>query len=519
MKTLKLDYLVIGSGIAGLSASNKLASTDCSVGVITKSISKEGSTQYAQGGIAVAMNEDDTTKYHFEDTLKAGAELCNKDAVSILVEEGPARVKELIELGANFDKIGQKYSFTKEAAHGKRRILHAGDATGKEIEKALGKHLKSQLNVNFYENTSVIQLIVEDNNCLGCLAVHNNELVLFEAKATIIATGGCAQVFARNTNPPVSTGDGIILGYDAGCDVQDMEFMQFHPTTLFLGDKKPISIFLISEAVRGEGGVLRNINGEQFMKNYHPDAELAPRDIVARSIFMEMSKTNSHVYLDLGGLKKDVKKRFPTIYERCLEARIDITRDFIPVAPAAHYFMGGLKTDGNGKTNVERLYAAGEVASLGLHGANRLASNSLLDGLVFGYRAAADALELDNSEVVIDLKKLDTENPAISESAAVKIMAAKQIIRKTMWHNVGIIRSKESLTEALITLKKLDWLYKLATFNLGVVEAKNMLKTSQLITKSALEREESRGAHFRADFPDRDNTNWKIHIVKNSRVI
>ncbi|MCP4050992.1 MAG: L-aspartate oxidase [bacterium] len=514
MKTIYFDYLVIGSGIAGLSAASKL-SKKARTAILTKSSIQESSTQYAQGGIAAALHEDDTPVFHMQDTIKAGDGICNKEAVNILVKDGPDRVKELISMGANFDKIGNDFDFSYEAAHCRRRILHAADSTGKEIEKTLGNNILKNENVTFFENTSVIKLLIKNNECQGCIAIKKNKIYIFYAKSVVLATGGCAQVYSRNTNPTVSTGDGIALAYKAGCSLQDMEFIQFHPTTLYLGDKKPISLFLISETVRGEGAVLRNIPGKRFMPDYHPDAELAPRDIVARAIHNEMKKTEAqHVFLDLWGLKKDAGSRFPNIYKRCLESKIDITRDFIPVAPAAHYFMGGIKTDINGKTDIKRLYAAGEVASIGLHGANRLASNSLLDGLVFGYRAATDALKNTEVKSVLKINEIEKsiKDDYISEQTYSRIIAIKQNIREVMWSNAGIIRDGKTLNQAVSILQEMDWILNINTFKEAIFEVQNMLNVAKLITKFALERQESRGGHFRSDFPQKDDINWKYHI-------
>jgi L-aspartate oxidase len=505
--TYHYDYLIIGSGIAGLSAAKECAKHG-KTAIITKAGIRESSTSYAQGGIAVAMTETDTPNYHWEDTLKAGAGLCDEDAVRVLVENGPQRVNDLIQMGANFDKNGSDFDFTKEAAHSHRRILHVGDATGKEIKKTLGNAVLAEPLATFFPNTFVKDLIIENGECIGCTAVKNNTPIQFSAKATLVATGGCGQVYSRTTNPPIATGDGIALGLRAGCEVQDMEFMQFHPTTLALGDKKPISIFLITEAVRGEGGVLRNIHGERFMPNYHPDAELAPRDIVARAIYSESQKTKNNVYLDLSPIRKEVQRRFPTIYERCLEFGIDINREFIPVSPAAHYFMGGLKTDTNAKTNIPRLYAAGETASLGLHGANRLASNSLLDGLVFGYIAAENMVKETGTP------KLTSTN--LSEETHYqthKIIAARQALRTVMWRQVSIIREESELQDAENYLKSLSWILNLNSYDEAVCEAQNMLSTAQLITKASLLRKESRGAHFRKDYPEASSNNTRTILT------
>lgn len=506
--TYHYDYLIIGSGIAGLSAAKECAKHG-KTAIITKASIKESSTNYAQGGIAVALTESDTPSYHLEDTLKAGAGLCDEDAVRVLVENGPQRVQDLIQMGADFDKNGSEFDFTKEAAHSHRRILHVGDATGKEIKKTLGNAVLAEPQATFFPNTFVKDLLIEDDTCIGCIAVKNNTPIRFEAKATLIATGGCGQVYSRTTNPPIATGDGIALGLRAGCDVQDMEFMQFHPTTLALGDKKPISIFLITEAVRGEGGVLRNIHGERFMPNYHPDAELAPRDIVARAIYSESQKTKNNVYLDLSPIRKEVQRRFPTIYKRCLEFGIDITREFIPVSPAAHYFMGGISTNTEAQTNIPRLYAAGETASLGLHGANRLASNSLLDGLVFGYIAAQKMVKEPALNTSSQTQPLDPESPVEMH----KIIAARQAIRTVMWRQVSIIRDNNELQEAENYLKSLSWILDLNAYDEAVCEVQNMLSIAQLITRAAILREESRGAHYRSDFPTPQTQSKRIKLT------
>jgi L-aspartate oxidase len=496
MQILTTDHIVIGSGIAGLSAARELSKHGETL-LISKGQFRESATQYAQGGIAAALQKDDAPSLHFQDTLNAGDGLCDEAAVKILVEEGPKRVKELIQLGAKFDQTQGELDFTQEAAHSHRRILHAGDATGKEIEKTLGQTILNDKKVKLISNTSILNLIVQNNTCLGCTDGETTYL----AKATILATGGCGQLYARNTNPPLATGDGIAMAYRAGAIVQDMEFMQFHPTTLYLGDKKPISIFLITEAVRGEGALLRNIHGERFMPTYHPKAELAPRDHVARAIFNEMQKTNApHVYLDLSQLTLNIAKRFPTIYQRCLESKIDITRDFIPVAPAAHYFMGGIKTDLWGKTSIKNLYAGGEVACLGIHGANRLASNSLLDGLVFGHRIAHHISHTDIPRpTFIEPIKQPSKQTAHS-------LTIKHQLRDLMWNHAGIIRNQEGLIYLIQKLESLD-------IQDEVNEVQNMLIVSKLIAQAALDRTESRGSHFRSDYPERNDTDWQRRLT------
>jgi len=506
------DYIVIGTGIAGLSAARVLARSGTTA-VLTKGAIRESSTHYAQGGIAVAMQDDDAPVHHINDTLAAGDGLCDRDMVQILVEDGPERVRELIALGADFDKDGQSYQWTREGAHGKRRILHAGDTTGREIEKTLGRALQGEKQVRFYPHTQVVKLIVQDGQCVGCLAWDAGTLRFFSAKAVLLATGGCGQLFERNTNPPMATGDGIALGFEVGCDVVDMEFIQFHPTSLYVGDQKPISIFLISEALRGEGAVLRNTHGDRFMPAIHPDAELASRDIVARAIFHEMAKTNSsHVYLDLSGLSVDIPTRFPMITKRCLEANIDVTKDFIPVVPAAHYCIGGISTNASGQTQIPRLYAAGEVAATGIHGANRLASNSLLEGLVFGVRAANHMLNAPSLPPIAGPKTPDT---AVKQSLSRhQLLTIKQDIRRLMWESVGIIRDGKKLRDAVQRLEVYKMQLSTESLQPEWTEIRNMVWVAWICASSALGREESRGAHFRSDFPGRDDEKWACRVIK-----
>ena len=507
--SIHVDYLVIGSGIAGLSAARYLGAHGKTL-VVTKGAIREGSTHYAQGGIAVAMAPSDTPAHHLEDTLNAGDGLCDRHAVQVLVEEGPERVRELIMLGAQFDRDGDHYAYTREAAHGQRRILHAGDATGREIEKTLGNAVLQQPHVRFLTNTSVTRLLLKEGRCVGCEILSDAGISQIFASAVVMASGGCGQIYAYNTNPPVATGDGVALAYMAGAKVQDMEFFQFHPTTLYLGDKKPISLFLISEAVRGEGAVLRDIHGERFMPQYHPDAELAPRDVVARAIFHQMQETRTpHVFLDLSPCLGNVSQRFPTIANRCLSAGIDIRRDFVPVAPAAHYAMGGVSTDLWGATTVPGLYAAGEVASLGIHGANRLASNSLLDGLVFGHRAAQRAAT-EPKMGMHSTMNMPSDDVMVSQSK-VRCLAAKAEIRELMWRYAGIIRSASGLIHAKRALADLQWVTHLPMTALNN-ELKSMWIVADLVLRFSLEREESRGGHYREDFPLRDDVHWQRHL-------
>jgi len=520
------DLLIIGGGIAGLSAALE-ASKYGQVIILTKGKIGETATKSAQGGIAAAIDKlHDSADFHLEDTLAAGAGLCDEKAVRILVTEGVERVKELIEMGAQFDRAeteaGGGFALALEGAHKQRRILHAGDATGEEIQRTLGAKIVAENKVKICQQTIGIELIIKDNHCLGIKALDlvSGQTKVFLAKATIIATGGVGQTYLYTTNPEDATGDGIAMAYRAGAEVSDMEFVQFHPTSLVQSaefkDIIALPRFLISEAVRGEGAKLLNNKGERFMDKYDIQKELAPRDIVSRAIFEEMKQTNSeHVFLSLAGINPEViKKRFPMIYKTCLERGLDITKDNIPVAPAAHYFMGGITTDVDGKTNINGLYAAGECASLGVHGANRLASNSLLDGLVFGHRAALAAkIQLPTSTSSF-LTGIQTHHPtSTSHLKPNEIQRFKLIIKSHMWKNVGIIRSKESLEQAKAMISSVEKQLNFEPGSKEEIELKNMVLVAKLITQAALERTESRGAHFRQDFPRTNNQNWQKHLT------
>jgi L-aspartate oxidase len=517
------DFLIVGGGIAGLSAA-LVASKYGKVTILTKGKIGETATKKAQGGIAAAIDQiRDSTQFHFEDTIAAGAGLCNEKAVRILVTEGVERVKELIEMGAQFDRAETEaaggYALALEGAHKRRRILHAGDATGEEIQRTLGSKIVLENLADVREYMLGMELIKKDGRCIGVktLDLKENKIKVFLAKATLISTGGLGQVYLYTTNPEVATGDGIAMAYRAGAEVTDMEFVQFHPTSLvqFEEFKDIIALprFLISEAVRGEGATLLNPKGERFMQKYDVKGELAPRDIVSRAIFQEMQESKSdHVNLSLAKLDHEkIKKRFPVIYKTCLERGLDITKDNIPVAPSAHYFMGGIRTDINGKTNIPNLYAAGECASLGVHGANRLASNSLLDGLVFGHRAAIKA-----KEEMEKLKKMDVtaelEHP-VSKIKEADIQQYKLAIKSVMWEEVGIVRSKETLSRSLIKIEEVEKKLDYTPFTKGEIELKNLTQVAKLITQAAMDRKESRGAHFRSDYPKTDDKNWKKLLV------
>lgn len=503
------DYLIIGSGIAGLYTALQ-ASTFAKVTLLTKKKLGDTNTERAQGGIAAAIHSADSPSLHRADTLEAGAGLCNVDAVEVLVNEGPDRVRDLIQRGANFDRLDGKLAFTREAAHSRRRILHAGDSTGEEIQSTLAKSLLKEEKVEFLEDHIVIDLLTEDNICYGALVQNNisGEVVVYNAKAVVLSAGGAGQVFRNTTNPEVATGDGIAMAFRAGASVMDMEFVQFHPTALYLPGTPR---FLISEAVRGEGAVLRNINGERFMPRYHPGAELASRDIVARAIFSEMAATRStHVFLDLSPMAgKKVKQRFPTITKTCAQYGIDIASEMIPVAPAAHYMMGGVQTNLDGETSVKGLYACGEVACQGVHGANRLASNSLLDGLVFGHRIVEASREQIAAKGPLIQKEFcnDTLLQSLKESVSIRSM-----IQDIMWDKVGIVREGGQLSDALNELEREDKIFDYQVSSAEDIETYNILILSKLITEAALLRTESRGGHYRSDFTMRDDVNWKKHI-------
>lgn len=489
-----VDFLVIGGGVAGLSAAIELA-TQGSVIVITKDLSTEGSTEYAQGGIAVALSDEDEVGIHYDDTIKAGDGQCNENAVRILVEEGPDRIQELIDWGAEFDREGSRLAFTMEAAHSRKRVLHAhGDATGKELQRVLVNKAQSFRNIKRYAFTMVVDLLVEDGRCVGALMLYKRSLLAIRAKATVMATGGAGQVYSVTTNPQVATADGMAIAKRAGADLKDMEFIQFHPTSLYM---PAAPHFLLSEAMRGEGAILKNTRMEPFMKDYDQRAELAPRDVVSRALISEMIRTDSdHVYLDLTHMDPEfISRRFPKIYSTCLQYEMDITKSPVPVCPAMHYVMGGISTDTNGATSIEGLYAAGETACTGIHGANRLASNSLLEGLVFGSRAGRNAAK----EGPVGHGTKDIEVPPIfTIPAHDEIRGA---LRKLMWDKVGIIRCAKSLTEAMTTLSRWEYILHKNFMTRREIELKNMLEAAMSITGAAIDRKESVGAHYRSDYP------------------
>ncbi|MCG3778916.1 MAG: L-aspartate oxidase [Nitrospira sp.] len=509
---LQADFLVIGSGVAGLRAALELSRSG-RVMVLTKGHPLQSSSIYAQGGVAVAMSEEDDVAIHFTDTIKAGHGLCRKEAVRMLVEEGPARIQELIRWGAKFDKIGGKLAFAREAAHSRSRILRArGDATGNEMVRVLIAEVNRQKQIQRLDHHFTVDLVVENGRCCGAAVLDeaSGRQFVLPACAIVLTTGGAGQIYARTTNPPNATGDGVAMALRAGAVLQDMEFVQFHPTALYLPSSPS---FLLSEAMRGEGAQLRNNKGALFMQRYHPMGALAPRDIVSRAILAEMAATKArHVYLDVTHLGTEfLKRRFPTIYATCLRYDIDITEEWIPVSPSAHYMMGGVWTDLNGATTVPGLFAAGEVACSGVHGANRLASNSLLEGLVFGARAAAAAVAFAEGQEISKLTAQDTALRAGPFGILEDEEKLRSSLRRTMWGQVGVIRSGESLVRACAQLSRWAQLVALPFATRAALEIKNMVQVAQCVAEAALWRENSVGAHYRSDCLEAKRAGWQQH--------
>lgn len=506
------DVLVIGSGVAGLSVALR-AGEFCRVSLLTKSELGETTTRYAQGGIAAAVGEGDSPEYHFKDTIEAGDGLCDPTAVRILVEEGPARLKELIAFGAHFDFTGNHLSLSLEGGHSMPRVVHArGDATGREVELALVNAVRKNPQIEIYENIFVLDLFTHNGHCVGALTFgFSGTPQLFLAKAVVLAAGGMGQLFKVTTNPPISTGDGIAMSYRAGAEIADVEFIQFHPTALYENGNPR---FLITEAIRGEGAVLRDARGRRFMDEVHPLADLAPRDTVVREMVKAMkSDRKDYLFLDATSIPSDkLKKSFPTIYQKCLRSGIDISKDYIPVAPAAHYMSGGLWTNLEGKTNLPGLYACGEVACTGVHGANRLASNSLLEGLVLGKRIS-DILNQDLAKASITLDQITISYQYPRRNKKVKVDQVRQKLQETMTSKVGVIRSKTSLEEATNVIESMSSILDVQFNSVEGFELQNMILLAKLIIRAALMREESRGAHYRDDFPKVDDTKWRKRIV------
>lgn len=492
-----IDFIVVGAGVAGLRAAIALAAAG-RVAVLAKQTLSESNTQYAQGGVAVALSDEDEVGLHLQDTIAAGDGLVNEAAARVLVEEGPERIQELIDWGTAFDRSGTRLAFTREGAHSRSRILHAhGDSTGQEIGRALAAKAATLPNIEFHTHLFTDDLIVADGNVIGIEAVASDgQRQRIGANAVLLATGGAGQVYSDTTNPAVATGDGIAMAYRAGAAVSDLEFFQFHPTALAV---RGAPRFLLSEALRGEGAYLRNQNGERFMLDVDQRAELAPRDVIARAITREIAKTGS-VFLDLRHLPAAaMKQRFPRIYATCLRFGVDITHDLIPVRPAAHYLMGGVRTDLDGRATFRGLFAAGEAACTGVHGANRLASNSLLEGLVFGARAG------EAMRSAIRPKSLPS-SPAPTRSPAAHPVDLTRL-RALMWECAGVVRNGQGLRTALTEVGRLRGKSEPSG------EARNLFDCAELILQSALAREESRGAHYREDFSEP-----RAEFRKHSRV-
>lgn len=499
----KWDVVVIGSGIAGLYSAVNL-DPSLKVCILSKETMDENNSYLAQGGIAAAIGLDDMPEYHFEDTVKAGAGHCNEEAVNILVKEAPKNIETLCRLGTNFDRNPDgTLTTTREGGHGRFRIIHAlGDATGKEVIDSLLRVCRNRENITIKENCFAIDLLVAEGRCIGVLIAADidteaKKKVLY-CRSIICASGGIGQVYKNTTNSEVVTGDGISMAYRAGAVVSDMEFVQFHPTAFYKPEKEG-SRFLISEAVRGEGGILLNINNERFMHKYHEMGEIAPRDIVSRAIFSEMKKTSSdHVYLDITYKDSDyLRKRFPTIYSRCLKEGIDITKDNIPVCPVQHYFMGGIRTDLMGRTNIEGLYACGEAANTGVHGANRLASNSLLEGLVFGRRSAED---INCNIHRFELKEVHVSNTLRDTKKHLNEEEIRNEIKTQMDAYAGIERNGPGMEEALNRINSIiSSLEETDMESVSKVETLNIAYVASFILKSAIARKKSCGSHYRTD--------------------
>ncbi|RLB31285.1 MAG: L-aspartate oxidase [Deltaproteobacteria bacterium] len=529
------DYLVIGSGIAGLSFALESARSG-TVAIVTKRDPQETSTNYAQGGIASVLDPEDQPELHIKDTLESGDGLCKEDVVKMVVREGPARVQELIGLGVNFTRQSgpeKKLDLGMEGGHSRRRIVHAKDHTGQEVEKVLLERAREQPNITIYDNHMAIDLITKSKlikrgivisetreTCWGAyvLDVKTNQVKTFLARVTVLATGGAGKVYLYTSNPDIASGDGVAIGYRAGVKVANMEFVQFHPTCLHHPMAKS---FLISEAVRGEGGILLDSKGNRFMEKYHPLKELAFRDIVARSIDLELKKSGDEcVYLDISHKPAAfIKERFPHIYHTCLKYQIDITKEPIPVVPAAHYMCGGLLTDKNGLTNIDNLYAIGEVACTGLHGANRLASNSLLEALVFAKRAAKSASEdlAANRNIPLSKAPLWDSGSATDSEESVVVTHNWDEIRRFMWNYVGIVRTNKRLARARSRVQIIQEEIKEYYWNFIVtsdlLELRNLAQVAELIITCASLRKESRGLHYNLDYPHQDNEHWKRDTV------
>jgi len=508
------DVLIVGSGVAGLRAAVEAARCG-NVLVVTKLSVDESNTLHAQGGIAAALGEGDSPESHAADTLNAGQGLCDAEVVRTITREGPGLIRELIDWGARFDREGGGIALTREGGHGAARIVHAqGDATGREVERTLVRQVRENRNVRLMQETYALDVLTgDDGECLGALVHRRGRgLMVIWAKRTILATGGCGRVFRETTNPAVATGDGVAMAYRAGAELIDMEFYQFHPTAFYVAGAPRM---LISEAVRGEGGYLLNARGERFMPKYHKLAELAPRDTVSRMIVKEIRETDhTCAYVDVRHIPGErLALRFPAIRDFCAQYDIDITRDLIPIRPAAHYMVGGVRVDVDGRSSVPGLFACGEAACTGLHGANRLGSNSLLEGLVIGARAGRAAGEAAAAVRHAGHPHLAARLTAPTKPA-IDVGDVTTSLRAVTWRGVGIERSQFDLDEAVHMMQ--FWSGYVMEKEFGEVsgwELQNMLLISRLIGEAALFRAESRGVHYRTDFPERDDVNWSTRLV------
>jgi L-aspartate oxidase len=508
IQRIQTDFIVVGAGVAGLRAAIELAAAG-RVLVIAKDSLRESSSEYAQGGIAVALSDDDEVQLHEHDTIVAGDGLCDVAAVHALVEEAPAAIEQLIDWGTAFDREGTKLLFAREGAHSRNRVLHArGDSTGSEIARTLRQRAASLENVSFRSFAAVTDLLLHDGEVIGILAFDetSRSTVLVQARGVLLATGGLGRVFENTTNPDVATGDGVAMAYRNGATISDIEFVQFHPTALFAPGAPR---FLLSEALRGEGAYLRNASGERFMERYHPLKELAPRDVVSRSIVLECRATgDANAFLDLTHFKPGfVAQRFPRIYETCRQYGVDLEKAPAPVRPAAHYAMGGIRTDLEGRASLPRLFAAGEVASTGVHGANRLASNSLLEGVVFGARAGKTMREL----AAPALDPLQLEPPPAPRFPSM----SERDVRAIAWNYCGVLRSGAELEAGLKLLRSRER-SPLPNAARPDFERRNIHLAALLISLGALARRESRGGHYRTDCPEKSPAFAKHSLIMRS---
>ena len=507
------DVLVVGGGLAGLRAANAI-DPSLNVLVVTKDAIQQSNSSYAQGGIAGVLDPDDHFEEHVQDTLVAGGTLCDERVVDMVIREAPQRIQELIDWGTHFDEQAGRITLGREGGHSKSRIVHAlGDMTGKEVMRAVIEHTQRLPHVRIWENTFTLDLLTHEGACRGAIvATRHGEKMLVWARQTILATGGCGQIYRESTNPQVATGDGHAMAYRAGAQLRDMEFVQFHPTVLYIAGG---SRSLITEAVRGEGGWLVDKDGVRFMPGYDPRAELAPRDVVSQAIVSQMEQTRHPcVYLDVTHLDRDfVLKRFPGIAAACRQFSIDITRDKIPVRPGAHYMIGGVTIDQTGRTTIEGLWAAGEVSSSGLHGANRLASNSLLEGLVYGAHAGAAASQAALAQPN-GFRVYPLENPVVATPAdPLDLADIRNSLKSVMWRACGVRRSGEALGEALESVDA--WRRYVLARQFADIEGwelQNMLALARVMIQAALAREESRGVHLRTDYPHLDDLRWNKHL-------